>query len=128
MNAEVKIDWLAVVIQGVGRNVLRPAGNAFSIGDAAAFIDRVTGRGILMGLESSGQLVRCINEASLTPVASSYERRYQERFRTRLRVCSVLRHAAFHPRLATAAISILSISERTRELIARRTRGEYMRE
>lgn len=128
MNAEVKTEWLAVAIQGFGRKVLQPAENVFSIGDAAGFIDPFTGSGILMALESSGILAECMNEASLASVASSYERRYKERFRTRLRLCSILRHAAFHPMLATAAISILSISESTRELIAKRTRGEYMRE
>jgi hypothetical protein len=40
----------------------------------------------------------------------------------------MLRHAAFHPNIATAVISLLGISRTAREALAKRTRGQYIRE
>jgi flavin-dependent dehydrogenase len=127
--AEAQTGWLAVALHSFGRNVLRPARNVFSIGDAAAFIDPFTGSGILMSLESSYLLATAITTATEpADVAERYENEYKKRFSARLRLCSMLRHAAFHPNIATAVISLLGISRTAREALAKRTRGQYIRE
>ena len=98
------------------------------IGDAAAFIDPFTGSGMLMALES-GELVakvilchphRLHAGASL---ATDYKVRYREKFESRLRVCSLLRRAAFRPRLAEWGVAFFGASERFRNLVARSTRS-----
>lgn len=123
-------EWLAVAIQTFGRSAIRPAENVFAVGDAAAFIDPFTGSGILMALESSEVLAAAIaeNTENLAGVAADYEKRYELRFAKRLRLCGFLRHAAFHPTLATIAIKALGISKTAREFLAKRTRGEYISE
>lgn len=129
-EAAVESEWLAVAIQGFGRNVIRPAQNVFAIGDAAGFIDPFTGSGILMALESSEILAACMADPliDLNSLEKTYERKYKERFGRRLKLCSILRSAAFHPNIASAAISLLGISKNARESLAKRTRGEYIGE
>ena len=123
--AEADPEWLAVAIQSFGRNALRPAANVFAVGDAAGFIDPFTGSGILMSLEGSEMLAGAIADGGgdLSHTARQYEKDFANRFRSRFRVCRVLRNAAFHPALATAAISLLGISKTAREFLAKRTRG-----
>ncbi|HEV8592595.1 MAG TPA: NAD(P)/FAD-dependent oxidoreductase [Pyrinomonadaceae bacterium] len=129
-EAAVESEWLAVAIEGFGRNVLRPALNVFAIGDAGGFIDPFTGSGILMALESSEILAACISDSpiDLNALEKAYERKYKERFGRRLKLCSILRSAAFHPNIASAAISLLGVSKNAREYLAKRTRGEYIGE
>ncbi|HKX84012.1 MAG TPA: NAD(P)/FAD-dependent oxidoreductase [Pyrinomonadaceae bacterium] len=124
-NSETEGEWIAVAIQGFGRNELQPAANVFPVGDAASFIDPFTGSGILMSLESSEVLAKCILApgASHRLIGAAYEEEYRKRFSARLRLCSILRQAAFQPWLATTAISLLGTSTFAREYLARSTRG-----
>jgi menaquinone-9 beta-reductase len=121
-SAETVFDWLAVAVDGFGARSLNPASNLLAIGDAGAFLDPFTGSGMLM--ESAELLAEAVAENERAPerIARRYESAHHEKFRRRLRVCSVLRRAAFVPHLAKAAINVLSYSDRARRLLARATR------
>jgi len=123
-NAEPVFDWLAVSVDGFGRKNLNPARNLFAIGDAAAFIDPFTGSGMLMALESAEILAESISANVFSPqkIAGHYKIVHKERFQKRLRVCSLIRRAAFVPNLAKLAISALSLSKTAREVLAHSTR------
>ena len=120
--------WLAVPIERFGRGELVPANGLLKVGDAAAFIDPFTGSGMLLALESAeiaadaivGSIVKDLEFGS---IANEYRRLYAERFNRRLRVCSVLRHAAFVPFLAGSLITVLSLSKKMTEGLARATRS-----
>lgn len=123
-NADVAKPWLAVPIERFGRGELVPANGLLAVGDSAAFIDPFTGSGILLALESAKILSRMIIEhrEDFAKIASAYRQSYAASFDRRLRVCSMLRHAAFVPFLAEATISLLGISVGLRRLVARSTR------
>ncbi|MEP7037532.1 MAG: NAD(P)/FAD-dependent oxidoreductase [Acidobacteriota bacterium] len=123
-NAKPVFDWLAVSVDGFGRKNLNPAKNLLTVGDAAAFIDPFTGSGMLMALESAEILARTINENALVSdkIAENYEKLHEERFQKRLRICSILRRAAFVPNFAKLAISALSLSKTARIFLAHSTR------
>ena len=123
-NAEPVFDWLAVSVDGFGRKDLNPAANLFAVGDAAAFIDPFTGSGMLMAMESAETLAQIVieNAFSADKIAGIYQKRHQERFQKRLRICSLIRRAAFVPNLAGLAISALSLSKTARLLLAHSTR------
>jgi flavin-dependent dehydrogenase len=124
-NAEPVHDWLAVSVEGFGEKELNPAGNLFTVGDAAAFIDPFTGSGMLMAMESAGILAKCIGRDHSSPDAltRTYTSLYKQYFARRLRVCSLLRKAAFLPNLAGGVISALSLSAKAREFLTRSTRA-----
>jgi len=126
-NAAPVHEWLAVSVDSFGRKDLNPAANLFAAGDAGAFIDPFTGSGMLMAFESAEILAEIFaeNHSSLAEIAFIYQSRHNEKFRKRLRVCSLMRRAAFSPALAKAAISILSVSRAARELLARSTRQAF---
>jgi flavin-dependent dehydrogenase len=124
--------WLAVALDGFGRRRLVPAHGLLSIGDAASFIDPFTGSGMLMALES-GELaaetiarhlaaLRSDGRESFQETAADYRALYQKTFGARLRVCALMRRAAFVPRFAETLIFALGASERTRRYLARSTR------
>jgi flavin-dependent dehydrogenase len=123
-------EWLSVALEGFGRRKVVPARGLMTIGDAASFIDPFTGSGMLMALESgeiaAGVIARHLPElrASLgfDELERDYRALYNARFNGRLRVCSLLRRAAFVPGLATAAIRVFGTSERLRRPLARATR------
>jgi flavin-dependent dehydrogenase len=129
-HARARSEWLSVALEGFGRRGLVPAEGLLAVGDAASFIDPFTGSGMLMALES-GELA-ALTLARWLPMlraaesfklmAADYEARYREQFDARLRVCSLLRRAAFIPRLAEAAILTFGASERLRRRLARSTR------
>ncbi len=123
-DATQVFDWLAVSVDGFGAKNLNPAPNLFTVGDAAAFIDPFTGSGMLTALESAEILAETIAENSSAPakIAEIYKRLHGEKFQKRLRVCSLLRRAAFAPNFARLAITALSASARAREILARATR------
>ena len=123
-NAESIIDWLAVSVDTFGAKDLNPAKNLFSIGDAAAFIDPFTGSGMLMALESAEIFANIAAENFHSPaqIAEKYKLFHREKFQKRLRVCSIMRRAAFVPALANLAISALGMSEAARRILARATR------
>ena len=123
-NAEAARDWLAVSVDSFGAKDLNPAPGLLAIGDAGAFIDPFTGSGMLMALESGELLAKSVAENGFSPekIAASYRRAHAEKFRKRLFVCSLMRRAAFVPSLAKSLISVLSLSEKAREVLARATR------
>jgi menaquinone-9 beta-reductase len=123
-TAEPVHDWLAVAVDSFGKKELSSAKNLFSVGDAAAFIDPFTGSGMLMALESSSILARAIIDNYLLPgeITSCYAAVYRKTFARRLRVCSLMRRAAFVPNLAGILISALKVSEKSRELLIKATR------
>jgi menaquinone-9 beta-reductase len=118
-------DWLAVSVESFGIKNLNPLPRLFSVGDAAAFIDPFTGSGMLMALESAEIFAKVLaeNEFSNAEIAAEYKNLYRRKFQSRLRVCSLMRRAAFMPNLAKYVISILGFSEKAREMLARATRG-----
>lgn len=118
-------NWLAVAVDGFGLKDLNPAPNLYSIGDAGAFIDPFTGSGMLMALESGEIMARCVIESSFDPakISAFYKLRHTRKFQKRLRVCSLLRRAAFTPNLASFMISALSAGNFPRKLLARATRA-----
>jgi len=123
-DAQAEHNWLAVSVDGFGAKDLNPAPHLVAIGDAGAFIDPFTGSGMLMALESGELLAQSVAENDFAPagIAESYQIRHAEKFRKRLFVCSLMRRAAFVPSLAKSVISVLSWSEKAREMLARATR------
>jgi flavin-dependent dehydrogenase len=124
-DARPVFEWLAVSVDGFGLKDLNPAKNLFAVGDAAAFIDPFTGSGMLMALESAEILARELagNRFSAVEIAPNYNLNFQEKFRKRLRLCALMRRAAFVPNLAKTVISALSLSRPAREFLARATRA-----
>ena len=129
-HARPASEWLSVALERFGRHKLVPARGLVSIGDAASFIDPFTGSGMLMALESGEIAARVIARHlqqlragfGFDNVARDYSALYGEKFNRRLRVCSLLRRAAFVPGLAAAAIRFFGTSERLRRPVARATR------
>jgi flavin-dependent dehydrogenase len=113
-------DWIAVAVKGFGRNELAPAPNLLSIGDAAAFIDPFTGSGMLMALEVAEAAVESIIAGG--DISAGYRQLFEKRFARRLRFCSMMRRAAFRPRIAATVISLLSVSASARRFLANQTR------
>ena len=120
-------EWLSASWESFGRQSPAPANGLLAIGDAAAFIDPFTGSGMLMALES-GELaaeviVRHRHELGNAALAAAYTTAYNDRFYSRLRICSLLRRAAFRPRLTEWGVTIFGASERFRNRVARATRS-----
>jgi flavin-dependent dehydrogenase len=127
-DARAAFDWLAVSVDGFGAKDLNPAKNLLAAGDAGAFIDPFTGSGMLMALES-GQLLAQIISANISSpgeIARDYKIRHAGKFRRRLLICSLVRRAAFAPRLAKSLIYLLSASEKARLILARATRPKAL--
>lgn len=129
-SAQVETEWLAVSLEGFGRHSPTPAKGLLAIGDAASFIDPFTGSGMLMALES-GELVansiapdinRLDQTQTLSRIADHYRAAYETHFNSRLRLCSLIRRAAFVPGLAEVAIRAFSFSDAFRRRFARATR------
>ena len=119
-------DWLAVAVDGFGIKNLSPASNVFTTGDAAAFVDPFTGSGMLVALESSKLLARLVRDHSsnFAELAANYRVAFNRQFRLRMRICSLLRHAAFSPSIAKVAISALGASGAFRRLLTSATRSK----
>ena len=130
-NARARAPWLAVTLESFGRHQIAPAKGLLTIGDAASFIDPFTGSGMLMALES-GELVAGIiadhldairNGCGFEELSARYRVAYEKRFDSRLRICSLMRRAAFVPGLAGMAIRFFRTSDRLRQFVTRATRG-----
>jgi flavin-dependent dehydrogenase len=125
-NAQVSSDWLSASWERFGRQRPSPAPGLLAIGDSAAFIDPFTGSGMLMAFES-GELVAHVilrtQNGSVAHLETTYTAAYREAFDSRLRICGLLRRAAFSPRLAELGIAICGGSERFRNRLARWTRA-----
>ncbi len=126
-NAEIVNEWLAVSVDEFGGKDLCPAPNLLTVGDSSAFIDPFTGSGMLMAFEGAQILAEIVSENHFLfdKIADKYKIRHNRKFRKRLFVCSLLRRAAFVPAFAKLAISALSLSGKTRELLARSTRNSF---
>ena len=134
-DAELASDWLAVSLESFGRHSPAPTAGLLAIGDAASFIDPFTGSGMLMALES-GELVagaiapylgQLASDNVLQLVSESYNNLYRARFTSRLRLCSMIRRAAFVPGFAYLAIRFFGTSTfvRRRLAVATRTQTEF---
>lgn len=129
-NAEVCSDWLSASWERFGRQRASPAPGLLAIGDSAAFIDPFTGSGMLMAFES-GELVAHVILAAkdrrgsgfMADLSSNYTVAYRQAFDARLRICGLLRRAAFNPRLTELGIAICGASERVRNRLVRATRA-----
>ncbi len=126
-NAELVYDWLAVSVDEFGRKDMSPAPCLLTVGDASAFIDPFTGSGMLMALEGAEILAEILAENRFSPgeIAGTYKILHNEKFQKRLRICALVRRAAFVPSLAKLAISALSLSGKAREFLARSTRNSF---
>ena len=132
-DARVHSEWLAVALESFGRAKLVPADGLLTVGDAAAFIDPFTGSGMLMALEGGALAAEVVTQAlpalrndenSFRALAADYRTQYRARFGARLRVCSLLRRAAFAPATITeTAARALGVSTRLRRTLARATRN-----
>jgi flavin-dependent dehydrogenase len=125
-TAEVSSDWLSASWERFGRQEPSPARGLLAIGDSAAFIDPFTGSGMLMALESgelAAHVILSHYSDSFVDLESEYTARYRRSFDSRLRICGLLRRAAFSPRLAEVGIAICGASERFRNRLARATRA-----
>jgi flavin-dependent dehydrogenase len=129
-HARAASPWLAVALEGFGRGAVAPARGLLAIGDAASFIDPFTGSGMLMALESgelaAGSIARYLPSLdkveALDAVNRDYRTSYNRVFNARLRMCALMRRAAFIPRLAETLIFMLGRSERARKGLSRSTR------
>src|SRR5262245_45606725 len=130
-HARAHSQWLAVSLEGFGRHEVAPAKGLLAVGDAASFIDPFTGSGMLMALESGELAASAISDylnakgpsKSLAGLRHQYTAAYHRVFDSRLRVCSLIRRAAFVPGLAEAAIHVFAASKRLRRRLAHATRG-----
>jgi flavin-dependent dehydrogenase len=129
-DARAHTDWLSVPLEHFGRRTLVPAEGLLTVGDAAAFIDPFTGSGMLMAFETgeiaAQAILNCLSElranTSFDDLAREYQSQYRKKFDSRLRICNLLRRAAFTPGLAEAAILCFGASARVRRRVARATR------
>ncbi len=123
-NSEKLFDWLAVSVDGFGMKELNPSNNLFTVGDASVFIDPFTGSGMLMAFECAEILANVIvdNQDSKMEIPSEYKLLHKAKFQKRLRICSVMRRLSYTPNFAGLAISVLSLSKKSREILARSTR------
>ena len=130
-NARARSPWLAVTLESFGRHQIAPAKGLLTIGDAASFIDPFTGSGMLMALESGELVAEAIADhldairdgRGFEELSAQYRVAYEKRFDSRLRICSLLRRAAFVPGLAEMAIRFFRTSDRLRQFVTRTTRG-----
>ncbi len=127
-SARLQSPWLGVSLEGFGRYSVAPLHGLLAIGDAASFIDPFTGSGMLMALQSgelvADQIGKYLQSAStnLGQLRSDYSAAYDETFDSRLKICSLLRKAAFVPGLAEVAVRAFGASEKIRRAMARATR------
>jgi len=128
-NSRLQSPWLAVSLEGFGRHSVVPTIGLLAIGDAASFIDPFTGSGMLMALQSGELAANEIGKSfagdsvDLQQLRVNYSAAYHEIFDSRLKICSLMRKAAFLPGLAEVAVRSFGASEKIRRALARATRG-----
>jgi len=126
-SAQAASEWLSASWERFGRRRPSPARGLLAIGDSAAFIDPFTGSGMLMAFES-GELaaeviIRHRHNLTSEALGPEYTAEYIRKFDSRLRICGLLRRAAFKPRLAGLGIAVFGASEQFMRRIARATRS-----
>ena len=124
-QAQPESEWLSASWESFGRQRPSPARGLLAIGDSAAFIDPFTGSGMLMAFESGELAAKVIvrHRENLAAVEAEYASEYVRKFESRLRICGLLRRAAFKPRLAGCAIALVGASTRLKSKIVRATRS-----
>lgn len=125
-RAQAQSEWLSASWERFGRQHPSPAKGLLAIGDSAAFIDPFTGSGMLMAFESGELAAEVIIRRRYNPeaVGSDYAAEYIRKFDTRLRICGLLRRAAFKPRLAGLGIAIAGASTQLKSKIVGATRSD----
>ena len=125
-KATPESEWLSASWESFGRQRPSPAKGLLAIGDSATFIDPFTGSGMLMAFESgelaSDVIIRHQNNLTSDALGHEYIAAYARKFDSRLRICGLLRRAAFKPRLAGLGIALCGASEQLRSKIVRATR------
>jgi hypothetical protein len=58
-------------------------------------------------------------------IGQRYSDAHRKKFQKRLLVCSLVRKAAFVPRLAKSLISVLNLSRKARQILTRSTRQTF---
>lgn len=103
------------LLQSVTR---RTRGRIALVGDAAGYIDALTGEGINAGLAQADALARCLQERDL----ASYEQRWQDATRTYRRVTSMLMRARHNriigPRIVPASARLPALFNRAVQQLA----------
>jgi flavin-dependent dehydrogenase len=130
-TATTSSEWLSASWEFFGRHSPAPAQGLLAIGDAAAFIDPFTGSGMLMAFESGELAAQVIakhkntlkTHDGIAALAEDYANQYRKKFDSRLRICGLLRRAAFIPRLTEWGVAIFAASERFRNRVVRATRS-----
>ena len=125
-RAEAQSEWLSASWERFGRQHPSPAKGLLAIGDSAAFIDPFTGSGMLMAFESGELAAEVIvrNRENREAVEQAYAAEYIRKFDSRLRICGLLRRAAFKPRLAGLCIALVGASSQLKSKIVRATRSQ----
>lgn len=127
-HATPESEWLSASWESFGRQRPSPTKGLLAIGDSAAFIDPFTGSGMLMAFESgelaSDVIIRHRDNLTSEALGHEYTAAYARKFDSRLRICGLLRRAAFKPRLAGLGIAVFGASEQLRSKIARATRSD----
>ena len=125
-QAAAESEWLSASWERFGRQRPSPARGLLAIGDSAAFIDPFTGSGMLMAFESGALaadvITRHRDRLTSAELTADYTRAYIRKFDSRLRICGLLRRAAFKPRLAGLGIALFDASEPLRNRLVRATR------
>jgi flavin-dependent dehydrogenase len=126
-SAQTESEWLSASWERFGRERPSPARGLLAVGDSAAFIDPFTGSGMLMAFES-GELaaqviIRHRDNLTSEVLGPEYTAEYIRKFDSRLRICGLLRRAAFKPRLAGLGIAVFGTSEQFMRRVARGTRS-----
>jgi flavin-dependent dehydrogenase len=126
-HAQLQSEWLSASWERFGRRQPHPANGLIAIGDAAAFIDPFTGSGMLMAFASGELAAETIlahrHELDSSSLAADYTESYRNKFGSRLRICGLLRRAAFNSRLTEVGVTLFGASERFRNRVARATRS-----
>jgi flavin-dependent dehydrogenase len=125
-RAEAESEWLSASWERFGCQHPSPAKGLLAIGDSAAFIDPFTGSGMLMAFESGELAAEVIShhKDNLEAVETAYAADYSRKFDSRLRICGLLRRAAFKPRLAGLCIAIFGASTQLKSKIVKATRSQ----
>ncbi|MBI5368224.1 MAG: FAD-dependent monooxygenase [Planctomycetes bacterium] len=105
----------------------RPLPGTLLVGDAAGFIDPLTGDGMAMALRGAELVTRYAAAAAraggVTPeIAAAYEAERRSEFRRRLLVARLLRHVTTRPRAARVVIPALARAPRLARFLVGATR------
>ncbi|MET8421158.1 NAD(P)/FAD-dependent oxidoreductase [Streptomyces sp. NPDC005134] len=82
----------------------RVAGRVLLVGDAAGYIDALTGEGVSLALAGAAQLVRCVRDDR----PQAYERAWRKASRRHRLLTESLLRARQHPRLARRIVPVAS--------------------